>query len=193
MRWTSMRTTEMLSLALPGAAARRSQLRAGNQLPRRPPLLGCRQRQRDLLEPAVLRRVLRSRHDPRRFRLLPDRHHHAHHAGAADSAFPRSGELAVHRLRVRPPGPRPGLPPGRRQEHLRRRHLGSEFPLPQRNLLHLRQREPLRPSGVSAPPIRAVPGSTTASNRACTISPSCSTTTARSTPSTGPEPSASSN
>jgi hypothetical protein len=31
-------------------------------------------------------------------------------------------------------------------------HLGSKFPLPRRNLLHLRKREPLRPSGVSRLP-----------------------------------------
>ena len=75
---------------------------------------------------------------------------------------------------------------------LRRRHLGAEFPLPQGNLLHLRQREPLRPPGVPRHRSARAHGSTTASSRACTISPSCSTTTGRSTPSTAPTPSASS-
>src|SRR5205807_6977049 len=54
----------------------------------------------------------------RGLRLLPDRHHHARHARSADPALARSGELAVDRLCLRPPGSRPRLPVGRRQRDL---------------------------------------------------------------------------
>ena len=39
--------------------------------------------------------------------------------GLPDPALPGPGELAHHRLRLRPPGPRTGLPPGGRQADLR--------------------------------------------------------------------------
>ena len=43
-------------------------------------------------------------------RFLPDRHDHAQHAGPADPALARSGELAVPRLRARYARSRPGVP-----------------------------------------------------------------------------------
>ena len=59
--------------------------------------LDAGQRQRHLHQSAFLRRVFRSGPDPRRRRLLPDRHHHAHHAGAADPALEGPGQLGVRR------------------------------------------------------------------------------------------------
>ena len=115
------------------------------------------QRQRDVLEPVVLRRVLRLRPHPRRQGFLPDRHDHAQHAGAADPALARSGELAVPRLRARYARPRPGVPSRRRQARLRAGHLGAELPLPQGHVPHLQQRQ--RPDDAAVPchqPRRAV-------------------------------------
>ena len=115
------------------------------------------QRQRDVLEPVVLRRVLRLRPHPRRQGFLPDRHDHAQHAGPADPALARSGELAVPRLRARYARSRPGVPPRRGQARLRAGHLGAELPLPQGHVPHLQQRQ--RPDDAAVPchqPRRAV-------------------------------------
>ena len=66
------------------------------------------QRQRDVHEPAVLRRVLRPRPDPGRERLLPDRHHDAQHARAcrccarATSSTGRSSATRSTRLDLGP-------------------------------------------------------------------------------------------
>src|SRR5690606_40724887 len=57
--------------------------------------LECRQRQRQLHQSAVLRRVLRSGPDPRRRLVLHDRYHHARGAGPAAAALARPGELGV--------------------------------------------------------------------------------------------------
>jgi hypothetical protein len=62
--------------------------------------------------PIVLRRILGSRPDPRRRLVLPDRHHHAHHAGPADPALEGPGQLGIRRLRAGQARPRPGLPAG---------------------------------------------------------------------------------
>src|SRR5215204_2258253 len=68
---------------------------------------------------------------------------------AADTAFSRPGELAFPRLRLRPPGSWTRLSAGRRKEYLRAGHLGAQFPVPQGNVLHLRQRESIRSPGLS--------------------------------------------
>ena len=65
-----------------------------------------RQRQRHVLEPALLRRVLGSGPDPRRRRLLSHRHDDARDARAAGAALEGPRELGARRLRARPARPR---------------------------------------------------------------------------------------
>ena len=73
--------------ALLGAAPRARAVRTAH--------VDRRQRQRHLLQSALLRRILRPRPDPRRRRLLSHGHDHARDAGAARAAFARPRELGA--------------------------------------------------------------------------------------------------
>jgi len=97
--------------------------------------LDCGQRQRNLLESTLLRRVLGSGHDSRRPRLLPYRHDDAQHARTPNSALTRPRELGLRRLRAGPPRPGTSISSGRWARRLRSGDMGPLLSLPQRDFL----------------------------------------------------------
>ena len=103
-------------------------------------ILGRRQRQRDVLQPAVLRRVRGPGCHPRRRGVLPGRHDDAHESGLGRDAFQGLGELGIGQLLHGTSGPRTEVP-SRWRNRLRPGHLGALHPLPRRHVLHLLQRE----------------------------------------------------
>ena len=66
--------------------------------------------------------------------FLFHRHNDARHARPASAALKGFGELGIPRLRARQAGSRTGVSPGKWKVSLWARHLGTELPLPQRNV-----------------------------------------------------------